>query len=208
MVTPTLRGGSPGGSTHGKPSGTDKGPFVVRNSGPGYWQEDDKAATIGTEAARVHESTLIAQQVQWASGGGEVLNPTAQALRSEAEHNYQFVAFQPKASRTQSMNPSPICPTIGVTKEVAVAYDGLNQQINEEINPALRIGKDSGDFVAHHMFVRRLTPTECLRLQGFPDNWLNLTPPLSDSAKYRMTGNAVAVLVIRWIGLKIRESSI
>jgi len=106
------------------------------------------------------------------------------------------------------MNPSPICPTIGVTKEVAVAYDGLNQQINEEINPALRIGKDSGDFVAHHMFVRRLTPTECLRLQGFPDNWLNLTPPLSDSAKYRMTGNAVAVLVIRWIGLKIRESSI
>lgn len=94
----------------------------------------------------------MAQQVQWASGGGQVLNDTAQALRSGAEHNYQFVQTP--------------------------------------------------------MLVRRLTPTECLRLQGFPDNWLDLNPPLSDSAKYRMVGNAVAVPVIQWIGLKIRELSI
>lgn len=53
--------------------------------------------------------------------------------------------------------------------------------------------------------VRRLTPLECLRLQGFPDDWLNLDPPLSDSVKYRMTGNAVAVPVIEWIGRRIME---
>lgn len=53
--------------------------------------------------------------------------------------------------------------------------------------------------------VRRLTPTECLRLQAFPDNWLDLTPRLSDSAKYRMCGNAVTVTVIEWIGQRMMQ---
>jgi DNA (cytosine-5)-methyltransferase 1 len=51
--------------------------------------------------------------------------------------------------------------------------------------------------------VRRLTPTECLRLQGFPDDWLDLDPPLSDGSKYRMCGNAVTVPVVEWIGERI-----
>lgn len=45
--------------------------------------------------------------------------------------------------------------------------------------------------------VRRLTPTECERLQGFPDDW---TAGQSDSARYRQLGNAVAVPVAEWIG--------
>jgi len=48
--------------------------------------------------------------------------------------------------------------------------------------------------------VRRLTPTECERLQGFPDGW---TSGLSDSARYRMLGNAVCVPVAEWIGRRI-----
>ena len=51
--------------------------------------------------------------------------------------------------------------------------------------------------------VRRLTPTECLRLQGFPDDWLDLEPKLSDSAKYRMIGNAVVTFVAKWIGRQL-----
>ena len=50
------------------------------------------------------------------------------------------------------------------------------------------------------MAVRRLLPIECLRLQGLPDDWLDLNPPLDDSAKYRMIGNAVAVPVAEWLG--------
>lgn len=53
--------------------------------------------------------------------------------------------------------------------------------------------------------VRRLTPCECLRLQGLPDDWLDLDPPLSDSAKYRAIGNSVAVPVVEWIGRRITE---
>ena len=48
--------------------------------------------------------------------------------------------------------------------------------------------------------VRRLTPTECERLQGFPDGW---TAGQSDSARYRQLGNAVTVNVIEWIGRRI-----
>ncbi|CAB4177900.1 Dcm Site-specific DNA methylase [uncultured Caudovirales phage] len=49
--------------------------------------------------------------------------------------------------------------------------------------------------------VRRITPVECERLQGFPDNWTAVSDgkPQSDSARYKQTGNAVAVPVVQWI---------
>jgi DNA (cytosine-5)-methyltransferase 1 len=52
--------------------------------------------------------------------------------------------------------------------------------------------------------VRRLTPTECERLQGFPDGW---TEGLSDSARYRCLGNAVTVSVAEWIGRRIVDAN-
>ncbi len=45
--------------------------------------------------------------------------------------------------------------------------------------------------------VRRLTPVECERLQGFPDDW---TGEQSDSARYKQMGNAVTANVVEWIG--------
>lgn len=48
--------------------------------------------------------------------------------------------------------------------------------------------------------VRRLTPTECERLQGFPDDW---TADQSDSVRYRQLGNAVTVNVAHWIAQRI-----
>jgi len=44
--------------------------------------------------------------------------------------------------------------------------------------------------------VRRLTPVECERLQGFPDDW---TSGQADSNRYKQMGNAVAVPVVEWI---------
>ena len=44
--------------------------------------------------------------------------------------------------------------------------------------------------------VRRLTPTECERLQGFPDGW---TEGQSDTHRYKQLGNAVAVPVVDWL---------
>ena len=48
--------------------------------------------------------------------------------------------------------------------------------------------------------VRRLTPTECERLQGFPDGWTDVA---ADGPRYRALGNAFAVPVVRWIARRI-----
>jgi DNA (cytosine-5)-methyltransferase 1 len=56
--------------------------------------------------------------------------------------------------------------------------------------------------------VRRLTPTECERLQGFPDDY-TLIPhrgkPAADGPRYKALGNSWAVPVVRWIGARINK---
>ena len=60
--------------------------------------------------------------------------------------------------------------------------------------------------VINNMRVRRLTPMECERLQGFPDNYTN-TPTSSDTTRYKALGNSMAVPVMKWIGQRINELS-
>jgi len=71
-------------------------------------------------------------------------------------------------------------------------------------SPTLHAG---GMSVAGSVGVRRLTPTECERLQGFPDGWTlgHANWKLSDSRRYQMLGNAVAVPVVEWLGRRILE---
>lgn len=64
------------------------------------------------------------------------------------------------------------------------------------------MGEMENEMVPQNVGVRRLTPTECARLQGFPDDWNDW---LSDSARYRQFGNAVTVNVAEWIGRRIVE---
>jgi len=54
--------------------------------------------------------------------------------------------------------------------------------------------------------VRRLTPTECERLQGFPDGWSDIEykgKRAADGPRYKAMGNSMAVPVMRWIGERI-----
>lgn len=53
--------------------------------------------------------------------------------------------------------------------------------------------------------VRRLTPIECERLQGFPDNYTKIAENTPNTARYKTLGNAMAVPVIRWIGQRIEK---
>ena len=61
--------------------------------------------------------------------------------------------------------------------------------------------------VHHAQGVRRLTPRECERLQGFPDDW-TLVPhngkPAADGPRYEAIGNSMAVPVMRWLGQRIQ----
>ena len=57
--------------------------------------------------------------------------------------------------------------------------------------------------------VRRLTPVECERLQGFPDGYTDVPyrgKPAPDSKRYKALGNSMAVPVMRWIGERIRRA--
>lgn len=76
------------------------------------------------------------------------------------------------------------------------------------------LGKDESAFTLsthqdqhlfHKMAVRRLTPVECERLQGFPDNYTNIKENCPDGARYKAMGNSMAVPVMRWIGERIQR---
>ena len=59
------------------------------------------------------------------------------------------------------------------------------------------------------MVVRRLTPTECERLQGFPDGWTQIgtaEKPTADSHRYKQLGNAVTVNVAEWIARRAMKA--
>jgi len=58
-------------------------------------------------------------------------------------------------------------------------------------------------------FVRRLTPRECERLQGFPDDWTAITyrgKPAADGPRYKAIGNSMAVPVIGWILRRLADA--
>ena len=93
------------------------------------------------------------------------------------------------------------CGTIGV----AVGFNHKRGQSSdlgttEDGTPPLAEGGGQG--LMQGMMVRRLTPLECTRLQGFPDDWLDGLG-LSDAVKYRTLGNAVCVPVAAWIARRI-----
>ena len=75
------------------------------------------------------------------------------------------------------------------------AYDEFNDSIGDT-HHTLRAGTKQSTGVIMESNVRRLTPVECERLQGFPDDW---TAGQSDSTRYKQMGNAVAVPVVEWI---------
>ena len=73
--------------------------------------------------------------------------------------------------------------------------------IGDDGSPAYTLDTRQAPAVAYlPSIVRRLTPTECERLQGFPDDW---TEGQADSHRYKQMGNAVTVNVIKWIGNRL-----
>jgi DNA (cytosine-5)-methyltransferase 1 len=95
----------------------------------------------------------------------------------------------------------------------SVAVDVYNMSINEQTSQTL---SSSASDINHtggtitNARVRRLTPVECERLQGFPDNFTNVTyrnkPESPDGPRYKALGNSMAVPVMAWIGKRIHET--
>ncbi len=103
--------------------------------------------------------------------------------------------------------------TLTKTDVHAVAVDAYNMTINEKtsqtISSAASDINHTGGCIQNSV-VRRLTPVECERLQGFPDNFTNIPyrnkPESPDGPRYKALGNSMAVPVMEWIGKRIHET--
>ncbi len=92
-------------------------------------------------------------------------------------------------------------------QEGVLAVDLQNTLLGHDVVGTLdttRPSRGGGQALLQHSMLRRLTPRECERLQGFPDNW-TVIPGATDSARYKAIGNSMAVPCMRWIGEGIAE---
>lgn len=87
------------------------------------------------------------------------------------------------------------------TPQATDLYDGA---IDGEVTHSIRVGNGNAmggvPSLTEGTVVRRLTPIECERLQGYDDNW---TDGQADSARYRQLGNSVAVPCVEWIARRL-----
>ena len=98
-----------------------------------------------------------------------------------------------------------------VDRHAVYARQRVDEFKNDNIasTQSARQAKDATDLVVesdrqYTQLIRRLTPLECERLQGFPDGWTNI-PGASDSARYRALGNSVAIPCVEFIMKSLNE---
>ena len=157
----------------------------------------------GASRADKHESTTyVAQPIAFS---GQMSNPqtdvdmtqTLQAKNPMAVMQPIAYAFDSLSSNSmKSTNPISGCNEVDVSKTLDTSR-GLDPSCNQ-----------GGVGIQQAMAVRRLTPKECERLQGFPDNYTDIQPkgkPTPDGSRYKALGNSMAVPVMRWIGERIKQ---
>jgi DNA (cytosine-5)-methyltransferase 1 len=81
-------------------------------------------------------------------------------------------------------------------------YKAKIANVTQPIVTKQGFGNQGGDVVQNDLNVRRLTPLECERLQGFPDNYTAI-PGAADGPRYKSLGNSMTTHVMHWIGRRI-----
>ncbi len=200
-------GAANGGPAHGARSGSAKEgnliPEVTRPltaamgtkwNGNGDLESSLIPSVVGTLTANMvgcagtpgyneteHILPLLVRMREGKEGGGKGPLVSKDQSLTLATGNDQVLALAP--TLTASNDPSRSPQSSEVTQQVAAVYSSTMQ-------------------------VRRLTPVECARLQGFPDDYLDITyrgKPAADGNKYKALGNSWAVPVVRWIGKQIDQ---
>jgi DNA (cytosine-5)-methyltransferase 1 len=191
----------------------------------------DVAATIGTPGSSVNASgpTVMVRQPAMAfhenQRGKVALSDTAGSLTGgggKPGQGYsavmQPIAFKPRQSAAAR--------SLGAQVNIACTLEGggggnNKQAIAQPLAPTITASNDPSrspqssevtqQVAAVHsalMQVRRLTPVECERLQGFPDGYTDIRPrgkDTPDGPRYKALGNSMAVPVMRWIGERIAK---
>jgi hypothetical protein len=98
--------------------------------------------------------------------------------------------------------------TKGHSHAVAFPWQSALDPIGNPVDLSGTLVKNQTMACMTAMQVRRLTPVECERLQGFPDNYTDIKSkgkPTPDGPRYKALGNSMAVPVMAWIGKRIQE---
>jgi len=165
--------------------------FKVRGGceggGKGYLGQEEQAFTISAT-----QDQQIAQPIAVDTYNYTTNDHTTQTIRSQSDTEH-----------------------IGA---VLHSIDFRNNRYNEEQIAGTLQSKESGGYSLNYttgvhqppMAIRRLTPKECERLQGFPDDWTKIpyrnkeADQCPDGPRYKACGNSMAVPVMRWIGQRIQ----
>ena len=128
--------------------------------------------------------------------------PTMHASSMAVAFNWQTGGSKARLSARDSHTDA-----LGANQVPAVAFDTFNHTVSDTNITLQRGGTlDHIGATLSHGGVRRLTPRECDRLQGFPDDYTLVQykgKPMADGPRYRMLGNSMAVNVMSWIGQRL-----
>ncbi len=117
-------------------------------------------------------------------------------------------------SGTQYASSANVSPALGALNPTAVAFDMRGREggaqfegPHDTANIRAANGGSSRSYVAEQWAVRRLTPTEAERLQGFPDGYTAIArngKPAALRRRYKALGNSMAINCMRWLGYRIQ----
>ncbi|NBR59953.1 MAG: hypothetical protein EBT89_12470 [Opitutaceae bacterium] len=206
------------GGAGGRPEGAAAGHFqpVVMSTGQAG-AEIGIGIGIGTTLNCNHEAPIVTHSLRGegfdasedGTGRGTPLVPVAFA--------HQAGGAQTTLGYDQERGTAPTlskCQTPAVAWSIMPQNSGKDYKAREVdvLQPLMAAGQthgnQGGDIIQTAMQVRRLTPRECERLQGFPDDYLNVLyrgKPAADGPKYKALGNSMAVPVMAWIGKRIQQ---
>ena len=196
------------------------------HAGPQGSGADDSGAMFTLTKTDVHAVAVdfrhtdltgdVTHTIQAKKTGGFSLNYQPGVMQPVPYDFYQITA----PVNRQNRKPGDPCHTLArdnAAHATIVQPIGLDEEQNARVDGfgTLKARMEGGGFegtvMTTTMQVRRLTPVECERLQGFPDGYTNIPwrgkPESPDGPRYKALGNSMAVPVMRWIGERINEVS-
>lgn len=195
-------------------------------NGLGVGSQDDPSYTLDQTGAQsiAYSVREDATANNFSATEIEIANAVTALQPSPQSHHAQTFVTQPTTEPMYSFdtqfgamsavfeNQSPTLKATQLPSSVAYQYDGYNQKLEEGdgVYRSLRVGRDPSDFVMQStsMVIRRLTPLECERLMGWPDEHTKYDADgkvIPDTQRYKMCGNGVASPVAEWVGKKLKE---
>jgi len=193
--------------------------FTIRASGGGGDKPHVLCMAHGQGRSEINEElclTLNCNHEQpiafYHSTGAGYWQEGCGTLRARPQDSHEnLIVFPERLSGTQCVKAEDLSPSLGAINPMAVSFRACGQDgfTPDVIAPPICSSDGGGSGVPatqYGMVVRRLTPRECERLQGFPDNF-TLIPvrgkPASDGPRYKSIGNSMARHVMLYIGKRI-----